>query len=1265
MIKKSIWDSFTNKYPLSKTLRFELKPIGRTLENIKKKGLIEEDEQREKDFNKVKKIMDEYYKYFIEKCLFNINIEINKLKEFESVYINLKKDPYNNKLKKIYGENQKRLRLLIFNKIKQIDSFKNLFKKEILNNLINWIDKKRVDDLKLIKSFKGFTTYFTGFFKNRENVFSEKNITTSIIYRIVHNNLPKFIDNIERFKKLKKFDTFNYKTLENNFKKELNNLTINDFFSLNNFKNVLNQSGIDSYNLIIGGLTTKEGVKIKGLNELINEFSQKQVDKNKQKEIRRLKLVPLFKQILSDKTTMSFVIEEIKNDEMVFKLIDNFYKTNNFTKIKELLLNLESNNLKFIYLTNKGIKKISNELFSDFNKINELIKEFAITKLKLNKEDVKKLVKKQFFSIEELEKVIKLFNNNQELIINYFSEEIKNKIEMIKEKFKDYKLINKTNRQYKLISEHSEMDIEKIKLLLDSIMELYHFIKPLSLTSTKQKESFALETDSTFYAVFDELFIKLEAIIGIYNKIRNYVTKKPFSTKKFKLNFENSTLLAGWDKNKETDNWSIILIDEKYYYLGIMSKGNNNIFNEKQLQNNLNNNEFYKKVNYKLLPSPNKDLPKIIFSKKWINFFNPSKEILSIRNHSSFTKNGTAQKDFNKKEFNINDCHKMINFYKECIKKYDNWSVFDFKFKKTEQYNDISEFYNEIKNQGYKITFSKVSKEYINKLVNEGKLYLFKIWNKDFSKYSKGKPNLHTTYWKELFSEENLKNVVYKLNGQAEVFYRKASIPKKITHLRNKPINNKNPINDKEKSIFNYDLIKDKRYTDNKFFFHCPITMNFKSKDNSKLLNKELNKFLKKTDEKIKIIGIDRGERNLVNYVLIDSKGKIIKQETFNIVSDDLMRKLNYQEKLDIIEKNRDKARKNWKKISSIKKMKEGYLSFIIYKLSRLIIENNAIIILEDLNYGFKKGRFRIEKQVYQKFEKMLIDKLNYLVFKTRKKNEIGGSLKAYQLTNKFESFKKLGKQSGILYYINAWKTSKICPRTGFVNILYIKYKSINDSKDIFNRFNYIKYHKNEDLFEFNFNYSNFSTDKKTIYHKLNKNNWSIWSNGEKLVNIKKNNNWKTEKININEKLKELFNKFKIDYKTENNIKQDILKQESKYFFENLIIYLKNILQLRNSYTASEVKEFKNKLGSEFNNSDYDYILSCVKDENGEFFDSRNPKKDEVKDADANGAYHIALKGLMLINKIKKAEENEEGDIKPNLKIENDSFINFVINKGK
>lgn len=71
------------------------------------------------------------------------------------------------------------------------------------------------------------------------------------------------------------------------------------------------------------------------------------------------------------------------------------------------------------------------------------------------------------------------------------------------------------------------------------------------------------------------------------------------------------------------------------------------------------------------------------------------------------------------------------------------------------------------------MSFVNVSVAYIDKLVNEGEMYLFQIYNKDFSEYSKGTPNMHTLYWKALFDDRNLVDMVYKLNGQAELFYRK------------------------------------------------------------------------------------------------------------------------------------------------------------------------------------------------------------------------------------------------------------------------------------------------------------------------------------------------------------------------------------------------------------------------------------------------------------------------------------------------------------
>ena len=70
------FENFTGLYPLSKTLRFELKPIGRTLEYIEKNGLLDRDKHRANSYVKVKKIIDRYHKQFIEDSLSDSEFEL-------------------------------------------------------------------------------------------------------------------------------------------------------------------------------------------------------------------------------------------------------------------------------------------------------------------------------------------------------------------------------------------------------------------------------------------------------------------------------------------------------------------------------------------------------------------------------------------------------------------------------------------------------------------------------------------------------------------------------------------------------------------------------------------------------------------------------------------------------------------------------------------------------------------------------------------------------------------------------------------------------------------------------------------------------------------------------------------------------------------------------------------------------------------------------------------------------------------------------------
>ena len=124
------FQQFSRIYPLSKTLRFELKPVGNTLEHINKNGLLEQDQHRAESYIQVKKVIDEYHKAFIESVLDNLELQYNdiennnSLSEFYTYYmIKSKDDNQQKKFEKI----QEELRKQIANAFNKSDAYKRRF----------------------------------------------------------------------------------------------------------------------------------------------------------------------------------------------------------------------------------------------------------------------------------------------------------------------------------------------------------------------------------------------------------------------------------------------------------------------------------------------------------------------------------------------------------------------------------------------------------------------------------------------------------------------------------------------------------------------------------------------------------------------------------------------------------------------------------------------------------------------------------------------------------------------------------------------------------------------------------------------------------------------------------------------------------------------------------------------------------------------------------------------------------------------------------
>ncbi len=1295
-----------NGYSRSITLRNKLIPIGKTADNLKQ--FLEKDQERADAYPEIKKLIDEIHRAFIEDTLTNFSFVWEPLFDDFELYQNEKDKSKKATKKKDLEKFQSGARKKIVEAFRKHPDYDKLFKdglfKELLPALIeNSSDSEISNKEEALKVFDRFSTYFVGFHENRKNMYSEEEKSTAISYRIVNENFPKFYANIKLYNYLKENFPQIISDTEDSLRNYLNGKKLDDIFNVEAFNDVLAQSGIDFYNTVIGGIST-ETEKVQGLNEKINLARQKLPAEEKNK--LRGKMVVLFKQILSDRGTSSFIPVGFNNNDEVYSSIKSFndeFVNLSVSETKELFKQVEEFNLSEIYVPAKSLTNFSQNIFGSWSILTEGL--FLLEKDKVKKalsenqeEKINKEIAKKDYSLNDLQVAYERYCNEHNFPVE---KNCKDYFDVV-----DYRTEDETTDKKKvsilsaITESYSKIDFENIhdlqqekeaatpiKTYLDEVQNLYHHLKLVDYRGEEQK-------DSNFYSKLDEIITQLSEIIPLYNKVRNFVTKKPGEMKKIKLNFDSPTCAKGWALNNELMYGSILLREKEKYYLGIMNKNFHNEF--KSYPKPKVNENCYEKMIYLQAADPSKDIPNLLKIngktvkkngrkdtdgvnrqiEEYRNTYLPT-EINEIRKRKSYLRTSDT--------FSKDDLIKYIDYYKELTKEY--FDDYDFIFKETKEYYSFQSFTDDVNSQAYQIQFVTISKEYIDKLVNDGKLFLFQIYNKDFASKASGNKNLHTLYWKNLFSEENLKDVCLKLNGEAELFWRKPSLNKEkvtvhkkgsilvnrttsdgksipediyqeIYQFKNKMIDN---LSEDAKSLLGsgvvvckeatHDITKDNRFTEDTYLFHCPITMNFKAPDKS---NKEFNNQVLEVlsdNPDVKIIGLDRGERHLIYLSLINQKGEIELQKTLNLVDqvrNDKTVKVNYQEKLVHKEGDRDKARKNWQTIGNIKELKEGYLSNVVHEIAKMMVEHNAIVVMEDLNFGFKRGRFAVERQIYQKFENMLIEKLNYLVFKDKKVTEPGGVLNAYQLTNKSANVSDVYRQCGWLFYIPAAYTSKIDPKTGFANLFITKgLTNVEKKKEFFDQFDSIRYDSKEACFVFGFNYGKICDNADF------KKKWEVYTKGERLVY----NKAKRMNISINptEQLKNIFDEFNVNWNNEDNFIDSVqtiqADKSNAKFFDTLLRMFNATLQMRNSKTNSSASED-------------DYLISPVKADDGTFFDSREElmKGKDAKlpiDSDANGAYHIALKGLYLLEN--DFNRNDKGVIQ---NISNADWFKFVQEKN-
>ena len=596
---------FRHLYQLNKTLRFRLEPIGKTDEFISRAQVLESDERLAHEYVKVKTLIDDYHRHFISTALdengdtlkVNSTGKNDSLEEFFSVY----NDPSNEKRGAILELIETNFRKQIVERFKRQPVFARLFKGEFVKTDLPQFVKSNYGQVELgsVSLFERATTYFDVFYENRKNIYTEEAKSTGIAFRLINQNLIKYVDNINVFDKVVSIlGEVIIEQVNDDFKEYLNEINIAsvaDLFNIANYNKVLTQRRIDIYNAILRGRIDEGNViAIKGINQYVNEHNQAAENSD-----RLPKFKPLFNQILSDKKGISFADEQFVNASQVVDSIREVYTTLNdnvFGKLKELLLSLPTYNLDGIFLSNdakkdSGLTTIAQRHYGVYDKITDaLVAEYDVLKPRRpsqkqekRDEEVKKYIKSmKSVSLSKIDSLLK--ESTGKSILDYFltlgavdneHTQRENHFALIENRYNDLdRILSAAPASDELLRKN----ITVIKDLLDAIKYLQWFVRPLMGSGEEA------EKDEVFYGDFTPLYETLsETITPLYNKVRSYLTKKPYSLDKFKLNFGNpASILKGWT-NPDANSGALFCDDEQNYFLAILDsnqrQGLNSIVN--------------------------------------------------------------------------------------------------------------------------------------------------------------------------------------------------------------------------------------------------------------------------------------------------------------------------------------------------------------------------------------------------------------------------------------------------------------------------------------------------------------------------------------------------------------------------------------------------------------------------------------------------------------------------------------------------------------
>lgn len=1095
---------FTKRRKVTKALRMELIPKGRTFQTIEEYGLLKKDDEFQKNLSAFAPFIDLAVRKIADNALSNISFDFAVFYEETDV--------------KKKGKLEKSLRSEIAASVKEalpegVSTVTQINSAKFIQAVPSYIEasslppEEKAKGLSLCDYMDRKALLMNRFFVSRITA-----LNTWMPDRVLEN-FGRYCTNMEKIQKI--LQTGSLSSLAGIYP------LLSGCTDPGKYGGFLTQDGINAYNQMLTGIYEGEKQKDVGVNQAVNEYNQRARGESPSLAAPEI----LYKQILMP-AEKKFETESISSDEDIRKLLKEIKED----PAKQVIESLEGFTPEDIVVCKNRLHALSSIVYGSHHTLPDYVsdkeKEEKNGKTAGKRGD-RKTAKKEY-TFKALNEIADsdLFSAYKTGLSRVFIEAAAayGKVEKAG--------ILKEGTAIK----GNQANVQTVKDYFDAWTELRRCLQVIH-RNTDEKG------DNAFYNLYDE---KMQDISGTWkaeNLIRNYVTKKTgeaANTQETLLGSIGRKAAQWWNEGKDlTCGVNLIYKDEaegKYYFYVMLpgakldpegTDGDILLMSQNKAQKA-----------YQMLPKmtfcvakkffkDNPDALACVIDKKCSMPVTVSREAYHIYAGKHYTaaalKDGTVSEDEYKKNVLT-----VLSVYKEFMQAYSGWECFDIRIRDLADYANVNEFFEDVDRCTYGVTWETGNRQALDEAVSAGTALKFEIHSQGL--YN-GRPKGYGTLFLKMMDPDGDGSL--RLNSRPSLFFRKAVIKKKDRVIHKKgsilvgridtdgkhiPDDIYLELSDYYNSRGNfpsdeameyvkhgkvktrkaaYDIIKDKKYTQDKFFIQFTYTKNADVSEKNDI--KKFNEYFREAAKTGNIMAVTRSEDDILYYSVVNGDGNVLEEASLNEIEGtnywNVLRNAGFQ--------RRSEKKENWKYDRKVKDIRDGYLDLAIHVILEKMLRYQAVIALEFLSDRYKDKMSAFDNTAYKLFETKLLARLSDLHFKDIPDGEPGSVTNPFQLvTGSGNTF-----QDGIVFYAGTADIRTTDTETGFTQAFdFSGIHSAGTKIAFLSKFESIAYREDTNRFVFMFDYDNFLTAGP-----VNNTKWRICAGGPATIREKGRTIYKPE----------------------------------------------------------------------------------------------------------------------------------------------------------